>query len=75
MSLYRRGKTWWVRFTAPNGQRVRSSTRTEDRVKAQEYHDRLRAKLWREAQLGQKPDYSWNHAVLRWLEETAHKPA
>ncbi len=73
MSLYRRGKTWWVRFTAPNGQRVRSSTRTEDRIKAQEYHDRLRAKLWREAQLGQKPDYSWNHAVLRWLEETAHK--
>ncbi len=23
--------------------------------------------------MGQKPDYLWNHAVLRWLEETVHK--
>lgn len=73
MSLYRRNKTWWVRFTAPNGVRVQRSAGTQDRVKAQEYHDRLKAELWEQTKLGKKPRRTWEEAVLRWLLETKHK--
>jgi integrase len=73
MSLYRRGKTWWVRFTAPNGVRLQQSARTQDRVEAQEYHDRLKAELWRVARLGEKPSHFWEEAVLRYLKEKRYK--
>ncbi len=73
MSLYRRRRTWWVRFTAPDGQRVQQSAGTQDRVRAQEYHDKLKAELWKVARLGKKPDRVWEEAVMRWLNETTHK--
>ena len=37
MSLYKRGETWWVDFTAPNGRRIRRSARTTDKQLAKEY--------------------------------------
>ncbi len=73
MSLYRRGKTWWVRFTAPNGQRIQRSSGTRDKLEAQEYHDRLKAELWKVQKLGEKRSRLWEEAVLRWLRETEHK--
>lgn len=73
MSLYKRGKTFWVCFTSPNGQRIRQSTRTEDRKQAQEFEDRLKTELWRVQQLGEKPRRTWQEAVVRWLKETQHK--
>lgn len=73
MSLYKRGKIWWTRFTTPNGERVRESTGTDNRKKAQEYQDRLKAKYWDVQKLGEKPERSWQDAVVRWLEETQHK--
>jgi integrase len=73
MSLYKRKAVWWVRFTAPNGQRIRCSTGTSDRAQAQEYHDQLKAEYWRTAKLGQKPKRTWQEAVIRWLKETDHK--
>lgn len=73
MSLYKRGKVWWARFTTPNGERIRESTGTEDRKQAQEYHDRLKAKYWEVQKLGEKPERSWQDAVVRWLDETSHK--
>lgn len=75
MALYRRnkGKTWWTRFTAPNGRRVRKSTGTEDRLAAQEFEDQLKSELWRVMKLGDKPRRTWEDAVVRWLKEKAHK--
>ncbi len=73
MSLFKRGEVWWVRFTAPNGKRIRQSTGTPDKQAAQEYHDRLKAKWWRIAKLGKRPDYLWQDAVIKWLKEKAHK--
>lgn len=74
MSLYRRGKDgiWWVRFTAPGGRRIRQSSGTVDRTKAQEYHDQLKAERWRTSKLGEKPRRVWEDAVVRWLRES-HK--
>lgn len=73
MSLYKRGKVWWIRFTAANGQRIHQSTETADRTAAQELHDTLKAQHWREAKLGERPVYVWEQAVVQWCQETAHK--
>ncbi len=75
MSLYRRKKdgVWWVRFTSPDGRRIRQSTETVDRKKAQEYHDKLKVELWRVSKLGDKPRRAWQEAVVRYLREAAHK--
>ncbi|MFZ1852223.1 MAG: site-specific integrase, partial [Nitrosomonas sp.] len=40
MSLCKRGKTWWISFTTPSGERVRCSAATEDKTQAQEFHDK-----------------------------------
>lgn len=74
MSLYKRKDSsfWWVKFHHL-GKTIQRSTGTEDKLKAQEYHDRLKASLWEQARLGVKPRYLWNDAAGRWLEETSDK--
>ena len=74
MSLFKRkgSPNYWISLTV-NGRRVQESTGTTDKQKAQEYHDKLKARLWDEARLGIKTVHTWNEAVLRWLRETRHK--
>jgi len=33
----------------------------------------LKSELWRIAKLGEKPQRTWNEAVVRWLKEKSHK--
>ena len=73
MSLIKRGNVWWIDFIAPDGKRVRRSTGIEDQALAQEYHDRLKVKLWEINRLGIRPQHTWNEAVVRWLKEQNHK--
>ena len=73
MSLCKRGKVWWIVFTAPTGERIRRSTGTGSKALAQELHDKVKAELWRQAKLKEKARRSWNEAVVRWLKEKAHK--
>lgn len=73
MSLIKRGNTWWVDFVAPNGERIRRTTGTEQETLAQEFHDRLRVELWRVHRLGERPKHAWSEAVVRWLKEQSHK--
>lgn len=70
MSLYKRGRVWWIRFTDPGSREVRETARTTDRRQAQEYHDRRKAESWRIAQLGERPRHTWPEAVVRWVEES-----
>lgn len=74
MSLFQRKDSsfWWIKIRH-NGKVIQRSTGTSDKLKAQEFHDRLKASLWEQDRLGVKPDYSWKDAVVRWLEETSHK--
>ncbi len=74
MSLYKRkdSSVWWVKLHH-SGKIVQRSTGTTEKVKAQEYHDRLKASLWEQERLGVKPSFSWQQAVVRWLQETTHK--
>lgn len=75
MSLFKRKDSpfWWIKLTARNGRRIQQSTGTEDKLKAQELHDKLKASLWDQERLGIKPARSWREAVVRWLEETSEK--
>lgn len=75
MSLFKRkdSPNWWIKLTARNGRRIQQSSGTQDRLKAQELHDKLKAALWDQERLGIKPQRSWREAVVRWLEETSDK--
>lgn len=74
MSLFKRKDSpcWWVKLTV-NGRKIQRSSGTEDKKLAQEFHDRLKAELWKSDHLGEKPSRCWAEAVLRWLDETSHK--
>lgn len=74
MSLYKRKDSphWWIKF-AHNGRTIQRSTGTSDRLKAQEYHDKLKAELWDVSRLGMKPSHLWEEAVVRWMDEKSHK--
>ncbi len=74
MSLYKRNDSphWWVKISH-SGRTIQRSTGTEDKAKAQEYHDKLKASLWEQQRLGIKPRRSWKEAVVRWLAETSEK--
>ena len=73
MGIRKRGSVWWVDFTTPSGERVRRSAETEDKLQAQELHDKLKNEVWRVSKLGDRPQRSWNDAVVRWLTEQSHK--
>ena len=70
MSLFKRGKTWWIDFTTPSGERIRCTANTEEKSKAQEFHDKLKSDAWRVSKLGEKPTHSWDEAALKWLNES-----
>ena len=74
MSLFKRkdSSSWWVKIII-DGRKVQRSTGTDDKVKAQEFHDRLKAQMWDQHRLGVKPRRSWKDAVVRWLSETSEK--
>jgi integrase len=74
MSLYKRkdSSLYWLKVSI-GGRTIQRSTGTSDKIKAQEYHDTLKAQLWLQQRLGVKPVRSWKEAVVRWLNETSDK--
>lgn len=73
MLIKRSGSAYWYcRFTAPDGRRVFETTRTADKRQAEEYEAKLKARLWREQQLGES-QATWPEAVISWLKSTTHK--
>ncbi|MGB3291103.1 MAG: site-specific integrase [Burkholderiaceae bacterium] len=61
---------WQLDIRAPSGERIRRSTDTSDRKAAQEYHDKLKASLWRQDVLGEVPDKIFEEAAVRFLRES-----
>ena len=74
MALYKRKDSshWWLKVSI-GGRTIQRSTGSSDKIKAQEYHDTLKAQLWQQERLGVKPIHSWREAVVRWLTETSDK--
>jgi integrase len=70
MPLYRHPESpfWWVRFSV-GGIKVRRSSQTTERDAANEFEAKLRADLWRQVRLGERPKYTWQEAVDRWYRE------
>ena len=64
---------WYIDFIDPNGKRIRQSAGTENKAHAQELHDRLKSESWRVKNVGEKPRYSWQQAVVRWMNEHQYK--
>ena len=76
MSVKRRkgSKTYYTNFSH-NGQRIRRSTGTTNKVQAQEYEDKLKERLWRQVRLDDKPLYTWPEAAYRYVQENKLKSA
>ncbi|MEX3924482.1 tyrosine-type recombinase/integrase [Paraburkholderia sp. BR10936] len=74
MALYKRDDSdvWWIDFRAPGGKRVRQTTGTTDKEKAQEYHDTVKAESWRVKKMGEKVKRTFDEAALRMLDESTH---
>jgi integrase len=72
MALYKRGDTWWIN-TSHRGRRIQQTTGTEDKVAAEQYHDKFKAELWKQDKLQEKPKKTWKEAVVQWFSEMQHK--
>lgn len=69
ISLKKRGEIWHYSFTSPNGERIRRSARTSDKNQALQLASKEYNECWRIFKLGERPEYSWQEAVMQWLEE------
>ena len=77
MPIYQRpgSPVWWIDIKLAGRARVRRSARTTDKRQAQELHDRLKAQLWREAELGDRPKRTWDDALVRYIKEIDKRSA
>lgn len=71
--LFKRGNVWWIRFTTPGGRKIRTSTGTASRERAQELLDTAKAQAWRLDIMGEKPPHTWDEAAAKWLDEKLDK--
>ncbi len=71
MAIYKRKGSphWWIRFTAPNGERIRKSSGTKDKQAAAQLDIKWQSELWNQQNLDTKPPRLWIEAVLKWLDE------
>lgn len=67
MSLYRRGRIWWIKLSTDAGP-VRESAGTADKKEAWEYHEKRKGEIWRQERLGEAPPVTWGEAVAAWLK-------
>lgn len=72
MALYKRNKTYWVDINH-NGTRIQRSTGTSEKLAAQQFHDKIKAQLWRQTKLDEKVKRTWMEAAIRWINESSHK--
>ncbi len=71
MSLYKRGGVWWIDLVH-RGQRIRRSTSTPEKGPAQQQHDELKARLWRQRVVSR---HTWEDAAREWLLEAQRDEA
>lgn len=71
MPLYKRGGVWYIDLRRGRSARIRRSTRTGDRAKAQRQHDEAAARLWKQRQSGRQ----LSDALLAWLKARPRGPS
>lgn len=70
--LYQRDGIWYLDIRA-GGQRIRRSTGTTEKAKAQAYRVQLEHELWQQQRLGVLPKRLWDEAALKWIKEKKEK--
>ena len=64
---YKRGKTWWVSYTAADGTYTRRSAGTEDYAAAKAIEQEQRGAAWRQKELGIDPPRSFEDVMIEYL--------
>lgn len=70
--LFQRKDIWYYKFTI-GGKTVYRTTGTNDKLKAQEIADKAKAAAWGQIKGGEKTKYTWQQAVVRYLQESDKK--
>lgn len=73
--LYKRGRIWWVKFKV-KGETIARSSGTTSKRKAAEVERELRTQIARELhyeRTGKPVNYTYEEALLRWINEGAPK--
>lgn len=67
--LHRRqgSRFWWIDVALPNGQRIRRSTKTEERKEAEALLSKLKLEAYRGSFFGIARKRAWQEAVVRYL--------
>ncbi|MCK0543522.1 hypothetical protein JTE78_12190 [Pseudomonas syringae pv. aptata] len=65
---YKRGKTWWISFTAADGTYVRRSAGTEDYAAAKAIEQEHRGAAWRQKELGVDPPRMFEEVMIEYLD-------
>jgi len=63
---------WFIDITLSNGTRIRKSSKTDDRQKAERLHDKLKSESWDLTNFEKKPEYYWEELVTEYLNERGH---
>ncbi|WP_145531308.1 site-specific integrase [Yersinia kristensenii] len=69
MPIYKRGKTYWIDVSAPDGTRIRRSASTEEKQKAQQLHDKIKHELWAVSNLDKRPEKLFEDLVILALRD------
>lgn len=69
MPIFKRGKKYWVDISAPDGTRIRRSTGTEEKLKAQQLHDKIKHELWAVANLDKRPERLFDELLILALRD------
>ncbi|MBL4868037.1 MAG: site-specific integrase [Pseudomonadales bacterium] len=64
---------WQIDVKVEGFPRVRRSSGTSVKTKAEELARSIENDLWRQSQLGEKREYTWKDAVVKWRKESEHK--
>ncbi len=67
--LFKRNKIWYYKFTI-GGKTIYRSTCTKDKEKAKEIADKAKAEAWNVIKGGERKVYTWQEAVVRYLQES-----
>ena len=73
MPIRKRGDVYYIDLYTPSGERIRRTIKTTVKKEAQQYHDQLKAQLWKIDKLEQKPEYLFENALVLFLKDAEGK--
>lgn len=68
---YKRGKVWWISYTASDGTYVRRSAGTEDYAAAKALEQEQRSQAWREKEMGFDRQRTFEEVMVEYLGHAA----